>query len=136
MDKEVPLPEYKTAGAAAMDYYLREDLTIAPKEIAFVKLNIATKAPRGHFILCVARSSMWKRGLMMANNAGIIDEDYSGDGDEHLCPIYNFSNEPVTVKRGERILQFMVLPFDRVEWEEVETLGPGPDRGGFGTTGK
>lgn len=134
VDKEIPLPEYKTAGAAAMDCLVREDVEIPPKEIAMVSLNAALKPPRGHFVLLAARSSLHKRGLMMANGIGIGDEDFAGDNDEYRASLYNFSNETVFVKRGERLVQMMILPVDRVQWKEVETLGTA-DRGGFGTTG-
>lgn len=134
IDRELPLPLYKTAGAAAMDCVIREDVVIPAGKVAMVSLNVTLKPPKGHFVLLAARSSLFKRGLMMANNVGIGDEDYSGDQDEYMAPLYNFSQEPVEVKRGERMIQILILPFDRVEWEEVESLG-NPDRGGFGTTG-
>jgi dUTP pyrophosphatase len=134
IDKELPLPLYKTAGAAAMDCAAREDVVIAPRSVGMVSLNVAIKPPKGHFVLLAARSSLYKRGLMPANNVGIGDEDYSGDNDEYKAPLYNFSDAPVEIKRGDRVVQIMILPFERVEWEEKDTLG-GVDRGGFGTTG-
>lgn len=133
-DKELLLPEYKTSGAAAMDCAVREDVEIPAKSVAMVPLNIALKPPSGHFVLLVARSSLHKRGLMMANGIGIGDEDYSGNNDEYQAALYNFSDTTVSLKRGERIVQMLILPFDRVVWEEVDSLG-GPDRKGFGTTG-
>lgn len=133
-DKELPLPAYKTAGAAAMDCSVREDREISPKSVGMVPLNIAIKPPAGHFVLIAARSSLHKRGLMMANGVGIGDEDYAGNNDEYCAPLYNFSDVPALIKKGERIVQLLILPFDRVEWEEVESLGA-PDRGGFGSTG-
>lgn len=134
IDKTLPLPEYKTLGAAAMDCMTRADVTVPPKSVAMAPLNIALKPPRGHFVLLAARSSLHKRGLMMANSIGIGDEDFSGNNDEYQAALYNFTDTPVLLKKGERILQMIVLPFDRVEWEEKESLTD-PDRGGFGTTG-
>lgn len=134
IDKEVPLPEYKTAGAVAMDCLVREDIEIPSKQVVLASLNIALKPPRGHFVLLAARSSLYKRGLMMANSIGIGDEDFSGDNDEYCAALYNFSDQTVLVKRGERLVQMMILPVDRVQWKDVETLGT-TDRGGFGTTG-
>ncbi len=133
-DKELPLPEYKTPGAAAMDCLVREDIEISPKTVGMVPLNVALKPPRGHFVLLAARSSLHKRGLMMANGVGIGDEDFSGNNDEYQAALYNFSENTISLKRGERIVQMIILPFDRVEWNEVGSLG-GPDRQGFGTTG-
>ncbi|MBI2409986.1 dUTP diphosphatase [Candidatus Kaiserbacteria bacterium] len=134
VDKDLPLPAYKTAGAAAMDCTVRADTTIPPGTVGYVPLNVALKPPRGHFLLMAARSSLHKRGVTMANGIGIGDEDFCGNGDEYRAALLNFSNEPVEIKRGDRVVQILILPVDRVEWEEVETLGA-PDRGGYGTTG-
>ncbi|MCX6787792.1 MAG: dUTP diphosphatase [Candidatus Kaiserbacteria bacterium] len=132
-DKELPLPEYKTSGAAAMDCSVREDVEVPQKSVALVPLNIALKPPEGHFVLLAARSSLHKRGLMMANGIGIGDEDFSGNNDEYQAALYNFTDAPVVLKKGDRIVQMIILPFDRVEWNEVDALG-GADRSGFGTT--
>ncbi len=134
IDQSIPLPEYKTSGAAAMDLASREDITIAPRSIGYVHLNVSIEPPAGHFVLMAPRSSLHKRGLMFANSVGVFDEDYSGDEDEYKAILYNFSDEPVQVQKGERICQIMILPVDRVEWEEVETL-ENPTRGGIGSTG-
>jgi len=133
-DKELPLPSYGTDGAAGLDCYVREDVTIEPKRIGYAMLNVSVRIPERHFILLAARGSLHKRGLTFGNGVGIIDEDYCGDGDEYRAVLYNFTNEPVEVLRGERIAQMIVLPYDKVSIREVETLGM-PDRGGLGTTG-
>lgn len=134
VDKNIPLPSYGTEGAAALDCYVREEAVIAPKSIGYAMLNIAMKVPKGHFALLAARSSLHKRGLMFANGVGIVDEDYCGDNDEYRAILFNFTDEPVTVAKGDRIAQVVVLPYDKVNVREVDTLGA-PDRGGLGTTG-
>lgn len=134
VDKELPMPEYKTPGAAAMDCAVREDIEIPSRGVAMVPLNIALKPPDGHFVLLAARSSLHKRGLMMANGIGIGDEDFAGDNDEYRAALYNFTDVSIRLKKGDRIVQMIILPFDRVVWNEVESLG-NPDRKGFGTTG-
>lgn len=134
IDPSVPVPEYKTQGAAALDCYVREETTIQPGAIGYAPLNFAVEPPKGHFLLLVARSSLHKRGLMMAHGVGIGDEDFAGDGDEYRAPLYNFSNEPVTVLRGDRVAQLLFLAHERIEWDVVESLGH-PDRGGIGSTG-
>jgi dUTP pyrophosphatase len=134
-DTTLPLPQYKTAGAAAFDCTVRLTTTVEAKSTALVPLNIAIQLPTGHCALLQARSSLPKRGLMIANGVGLIDEDYSGNDDELKAFVYNFTDAPVVIEKGERIVQAMVLPVDRVEWEEQETLNS-ESRGGFGTTGK
>lgn len=133
-DTGLPLPEYKTAGAAAMDLCVRETKIVAPRTTEVFSLNVAIKPPPGHFVLMAARSSLQKRGLMLANGVGILDEDYAGDNDEYHAALYNFTDEPVEVKRGERVTQIMMLPYDTVNLKEVASLGT-PDRGAYGTTG-
>jgi len=133
-DKELPLPEYKTSGAAAMDCAARETAEIKPGETVMVPLNIAIDLPDGYFLLMAARSSLYKRGLVLRNGIGIGDCDYCGDGDEYRAALYNFSDEAVTVERGDRVTQILILSYDQVGWEEVDHLG-NEDRGGFGSTG-
>lgn len=134
IDPGVALPEYKTPGAVAMDCTVREDGVVPPRGIIYLGLNFALKPPAGHFVLMAARSSLHKRGLMLPNSVAIFDEDYSGDGDEYKVALYNFTDAPVEVRAGERLTQIIVLPYDKVTWQEVASLG-NPDRGGYGTTG-
>ncbi len=134
ISKEIPLPEYKTAGAAACDLAAREEVTIEPGKVGLVPLNVAIKLPPGHWGLMAPRSSLPKRGVMMANNVGIFDEDFCGDSDEYKTYLFNFSDTPVTITKGERILQLMILPRELITFTEVESLGT-TARGGFGTTG-
>ena len=133
-DKSLPLPEYKTNKAAALDLYARVDTVISPREIGYVPLNIAIQLPQDHWALVAARSSLHKKGLMMANGIGVGDEDYCGDNDEYQAILLNFTDGDVAVKKGERLAQLIVLPREKLEIEEVEKLG-NKDRGGVGSTG-
>ena len=135
IDQSLPLPEYHSLGAAGFDFCCRETTTVESKSLGYISLNVAIALPDGHMILLAARSSTPKRGLMLANGVGIMDRDYAGNSDEYKAVVYNYTAQPVTVMRGERIVQGIVLRSDQVEWEEVSDLGVS-DRGGFGTTGK
>jgi dUTP pyrophosphatase len=134
LDKELPLPEYHTGGAIAFDLYSRLTVSIPSHELSFIPLNVAIQIPEGYMILLAPRSSTPKKGIIFANSVGLMDRDYSGNNDEYKAFVYNYTNSSVTIKRGERIAQGIVLKSDIVEWEEVDDLGS-PDRGGFGTTG-
>jgi dUTP pyrophosphatase len=135
-DKSLPLPVYKTAGAAALDLASREEMTVNPGEIVYLPLNVALQVPADSFVLVAARSSLHKRGLMLINGIGIGDSDYCGSDDEYRAAVYNFSKQPVVVKKGERISQMIVLRREKVEWEEVAEFSKEKNRGGFGSTGK
>lgn len=134
-DTSLPLPEYKSAKAAAFDLYARETITIPARQVGYVPLNIALELPPEHWALVSARSSLHKKGLYLANGVGIGDEDFCGDGDEYKAALLNFSDQAVTVEKGERICQMIILPREPVTLVEVAKLGH-PDRGGFGSTGK
>lgn len=90
--------------------------------------------PAGHVLGIFARSSTpLKRGLMVANGVGLVDSDYCGANDEIKIEVYNFTTNPVTVTRGDRLAQGVIMPFVRAEWSEGEATAP--TRGGFGSTG-
>lgn len=134
-DQSLPLPEYKSVGAAALDLYSRLDLSIEPGKVVYVPLNIALQLPENYFVLMSARSSLQKKGLMMANGIGIGDYDYRGDGDEYQAALYNFSQEIVSIEKGERLVQMIVLPREKIELEKLAVF-TSDNRGGFGSTGK
>ncbi len=134
-DTELPVPEYKSEKAAAFDLYARTTVVIAPGKVEFVPLNIALELPPHHWALVAARSSLFKKGVMMVNGIGVGDEDYCGDGDEYRAALYNFTKEEVTIQRGDRIVQMIILNRERVELLEVQKLNA-QNRGGFGSTGE
>jgi len=133
-DKNLPLPKRQTERAAAFDLIAREVVTIAPGTIGYVPLNVAVETPPDHFLLIAARSSTHKKGLIMANGIGIIDPDFSGDGDEIKAAYYNFTAVPVMIEKGDRIAQGTFVKISHPEWTEVDEM-ENKTRGGFGSTG-
>lgn len=133
-DKKVPLPSYKTDGAACMDLYSRGEIAIPSQEIGYIPLNIAIEIPKGYWAMIVARSSTHKMGLWLANGIGIGDSDFNGDNDEYKLAVFNFTKKAITIENGTRIAQMMIIPYEKIEIEEVKKLD-NPDRGGFGSTG-
>lgn len=134
-DTDLPVPEYKTTGAAAFDLYAREETTIEAGNIGYIPLNIAIQLPEEYWALVSARSSLHKRSLMLANGIGVGDYDFRGPNDEYKAPVFNFSGTDVTIERGERVVQMIIMhrhPVSLVELKELD----GADRGGFGTTGR
>ncbi len=134
IDRELPLPVYHTSGAVAFDLYSRKSIAIPPKEVAVLPSNFIIEVPQGHVLLVASRSSTpGKKGLMIANGMGVIDQDFHGPDDELGILVYNFRNTPMVVERGERIAQALIVPIERVEFEEI-TVTETKSRGGFGTT--
>ena len=134
IDKTLPLPEYQTQGAVAFDLYTRVDATILPREKATLPSNLIVEVPEGYFLMIAARSSLPKRGLMLSNGIGVLDQDYHGPKDEVGILVYNFTDAPVEVRRGDRLAQALIVPTLKAEFEEVESIKE-ESRGGFGSTG-
>ncbi len=132
-----PLPSYKTLGASGMDLHisLEEDLVLKPLERALVPTGLYMEIPEGFEGQVRARSGMAiKHGITLINAVGTIDSDYRG---ELRLPLVNISNEPYTLKDGERVAQLVIAKYERVECVEVEELSDTyRGEGGFGSTGK
>jgi dUTP pyrophosphatase len=135
LDAAVALPERASDNAAGFDLASAVDIEIPARSIRLVGTGLVIAVPDGHFLGIFARSSTpLKRGLMVANGVGVVDPDYCGPSDEIKIQLLNFTDEPVHVKRGDRLAQGVVLPFPHIEWEEVDHM-TAPVRGGFGSTG-
>jgi dUTP pyrophosphatase len=135
IDATLPLPAYATGGSVGFDLFCREDTRIEPRSLGRVPGNLIVQTPPGYMLLLTMRSSTASRkGLLIPNGVGIIDQDYCGEGDEIMLSVYNFRDEAVTVRREERIAQGLFVPIARVTWQEVSSVGQG--RGGFGSTGE
>lgn len=132
----LPLPCFASAGAAGADLHaaLREDLVLEPGERSAVPTGLALAIPRGYEGQVRPRSGLalqW--GISLANAPGTIDSDYRG---EVRVLLVNLGQQPVTIRRGDRIAQLVVSPVFRATFQEAEELPPsGRGDGGFGSTG-
>lgn len=135
INPSVLLPQYHTSESAGFDIASSVDITVAPGEVVKIPTGLVIAAPKGHFLLIAARSSLaLKKGLTMANGIGIVDPDYAGPNDEIHIIVHNFTQNPVEVKKGERLAQGLFLKTEQAQWEEADTLR-NVDRGGIGSTG-
>lgn len=135
IDPTLPLPSYQTSGSAAFDMYTRETRTIPPHGLDRLPSNLIIQTPPGYALILSARSSLAKKGLILPNGIGIIDQDYCGEEDEILFSVYNITDAPITVERGERLAQGMFVRVDQGKWDEVKKM-TNENRRGFGSTGK
>lgn len=135
LDPALPLPSYGTNESAGFDLAAAHDLTVAPHSIALVRTGLVIEVPHGFFLAIFARSSTpLRRRLIVANGVGVIDPDYCGPADEVMIQVLNVTDREVSVQRGDRLAQGIVLPAERVTWTEVEEIRS-TTRGGFGATG-
>src|SRR6186997_914618 len=104
LQPDIGLPEQATARSAGFDLAAAADMEIPPRSIRLVGTGLVIGVPDGYFLGIFARSSTpLKRGLMVANGVGIIDSDYCGPADEIKIQVLNITDDPVVVRRGDRI---------------------------------
>lgn len=137
-------PEYKTADAAGADLSVAETTVVEPGKATILPLGIAVEIPENHFGMLSLRSSTpIKKGLFIPNGVGIIDADYRGELGLIVAPL---GNEAITIEKGERIAQLVILPCryqfsvqgaELIEnYTEVAELSDTVrGEGGFGSTG-
>lgn len=134
---DLPLPGYATDRSAGVDLRAAVDSTIeiAPGGRALVPTGFKLEIPEGYEGQVRPRSGLaWRQGVGLPNAPGTIDSDYRG---EVKVILINWSDEPVTIARGERIAQLVIAPVVHAELEPAEELSPTVrDTGGFGHTGR
>ena len=117
-----------------IDLRAAETILIVKGEFKYIPLGVAIRLPEGYEAIVAPRSSLFKRrGIIMTNSIGIMDESYCGDGDQWRFPAY--ATRDTLIPKGERICQFRIVKHQpEIKFEIVDTLG-NPDRGGYGSTG-
>ena len=132
-----PSPAYATEMSAGMDLKanISEAVLLDPLQRAMIPTGIYLALPEGTEAQVRPRSGLAaKFGISVLNAPGTIDADYRG---EVKVILVNLSNEPFTVNPGERIAQLVLARYERIEWDEVETLDETcRGEGGFGSTGR
>mgnify|MGYP002627319113 FL=1 len=117
-----------------VDLYNAEEVTLKKGEFKLLNLGISVKIPEGYWMQVVPRSSTYKKyKVIQVNSFGVIDTDYCGDGDIILLPVY--ATEDTIIPANERVAQFRLVKDIPFEIDTVDTLS-GPDRGGYGSTGR
>ena len=110
-------------------------VVVPPHETVIIPTGFSTSIPHGFWGAIFARSGLAsKQGLRPAQGVPVIDEPYRG---EWKIPLHNQSDEYQIIHHGDRICQFMLLPYFDTNLIEVDFLSS-TDRGdgGFGSTGK
>lgn len=136
ISKSGKIPAYATSGSSGMDLiaYLDAPITLKPMERALIPTGIFVEIPEGYEGQVRARSGLAiKHGIGLVNSIGTIDSDYRG---EIKIPVINFGNKEFTVNDGDRIAQFVIMKYEKVDIALVEELDDTErGAGGFGHSG-
>lgn len=131
------LPKRKTAKSAGYDFVIPCDVRLNPHSIsAIIPTNVKASMPDDEVLMLYIRSSIGiKHHVTLANGTGIIDADYfsnpDNDGNIGIC-LQNNSNEIVSFKKGERIMQGIFVKYAVCDSDDTNEVR----KGGFGSTGK
>lgn len=131
------LPKRKTAKSAGYDFVLPCDVRLNPRSVsAIIPTNVKAFMPDDEVLMLYIRSSIGiKQHVTLANGTGIIDADYfsnpDNDGNIGIC-LQNNSNEIVSLKKGERIMQGIFVKYAVCDSDDTNEVR----KGGFGSTGK
>lgn len=136
--EDIKLPERSTLNSAGYDFFALEEVTFPAKTIIRVFTGVKCELmPNQVLILANRSSNPSKKGLILLNGVGVVDADYYGNPDndgEIAFEFYNMLEEPVEIKKGEKLGQGLILEFDKTEDDYVSD--PYKTRsGGFGSTG-
>lgn len=135
---QINLPARSTKNSAGYDIEAAENCIIPAFKLGqkptLVKTGLkAYMQPDEMLILANRSSNPGKKGLILANSIGVVDSDYYGnpDNDGHIMfAFYNFKDEDVEIKKGERIGQGIFQKYLIVD----NDVAAGERTGGFGST--
>ena len=130
------LPCYQTAGSSGADLkaLLDDPVTIGAGQRKLIPTGLCVEIPDGFEAQVRTRSGLaLKHGVTVLNCPGTIDSDYRG---ELKVLLVNLSDEPFTVRSGDRIAQLVVCPVARAHFAPSLSLDEtSRGSGGFGSTG-
>jgi dUTP pyrophosphatase len=151
--RDVKSPVRGTEKSAGIDFFVPNDfnqIKLFPQTDLLIPSGIKANVPEGYMLMAAEKSGVVTSvdALIRANRpakpgayntivtvgAKIVDQDYQGEIHIHLV---NVGHEPVLIKPGTKIAQFILVPVSYAQLEEVaeavlftETTSRGD--GGFG----
>lgn len=132
-DKAI-IPLRGTSGSAGYDFCSYEEVTIEPNQTIMIQTGIKAYMLDDEVLQIYPRSSLGvKKHLCLANSVGIIDSDYYNNENNEghiMIPLFNFGNEPITIRQGERVAQGIFSKYLITDTDQVSAKRSG----GFGST--
>ena len=135
LDTELPMPQRAHDGDAGLDLFARYPVILEPGQRRIVDTGVVVAIPIGHAGLMIPRSGLAAgRGITVINSPGLIDAGYRG---ELRVILLNQGDERVEIRRGDKVVQLVIIPIVTPGVEVVEELDE-TSRGaeGFGSSGR
>lgn len=131
LDEGAIMPTRAHECDAGLDLYAREDVFLPMYDSHVFDTGVHVEIPKGYVGMIKSKS-----GLNVNHNItseGVIDCGYTGS---IRVKLYNNGNRNMTIKKGQKISQLVIMPIITPELELVDTLEETErGTGGFGSTG-
>ena len=133
LDEMAKMPTKAHETDAGFDLYSPVHCFLPSGESITIDTGVRMEIPMGYFGAVRGRSGMAFKSDVTAFD-GTLDAYYLGTIGVKL---YNHSNKMVSIERGDRIAQVVILPIPKVELVVVDKFAES-ERGanGYGSTGK
>lgn len=138
--RDVKSPQRGTEGSAGLDFFIPNDVeefTLDPNTSVNIPSGIKVMVMYGYAAIFFNKSGVGSKGVIVG--ACVVDSDYRGE--VHLN-VHNVSENVVTFKPGQKLVQMLIMPVDMGQPNECPTdlfdeLYNNTKRGsgGFGSTG-
>jgi len=129
------IPKYAHDTDACFDLTACTINIVNEKEYGYIEYGtgLQMEIPYGFCGLIFPRSSISNTGLILSNAVGVVDSSYRGE----IKARFKWIPETKAYSVGDRCCQMMIIPVDKVEFEEFEGDWEETERneGGFGSSG-
>ena len=121
---------------AGYDFYLpndSKDIVLKQQEDVLLPTGIKANIPENFALIAFNKSGIARKQKLVVG-ACVVDPSYTGEIFVHL---YNYSNDIRIIKKGQKIIQFVLLPYIKPDIEIVDKITKVTERGSgaFGSTG-
>ena len=124
-------PRRQNRGDAGIDFYAPQEIELIPGNWIDIDTGVCLEEgdlPDGYCMILLPRSGLGVRyGTRFRNTVGVIDSGYRDP--IRACMTADLR---LTIHKGERFMQGLILPFGVFPWEEEPV---GIRDGGYGSTG-
>ena len=112
------IPREAMQGSAVYDVCAKKKVTLKPREVTKVDINInKVKIPDGYLLHLISRSGLSCKGIFTLS--GIVDPNSVGPV---YCLLYNSTDTSFVISKGQRISQCYLQPLTSVNWNHVKHI--------------
>lgn len=129
-DNFYALPQRAHDTDVGADVFAADTQVIKARSVGVIGLGFGIKLPKGFMACMYPKSGLTSKGLL--STLPPVDPGYTG---EVHAILYNFTDEDITIERGQKVAQMIISRVyidESIEAKTNESRG----QGAFGSTGK